>query len=187
MGSTSEDSIRIVQPTSDAPLQIEIGSRRYVSPEPLDEEARQRLKQIIEMLHIWRTAIPAHGRTTSEVPTLVPAEGEWGAGEEFNEPFWRRLLDVILMRDERLPVRPSLDSELAEASGTFIEELESILQSRLSGREPPLESQIRLTAGLGGNLQILVGEELYHTVSEIPNEEARRVLQETISEWENRH
>jgi len=125
---------------------------------------------------------------SSPTPHFEPSQVATPAlAEEITEPLWRRLLDAILMRDQPLPVRSSLDSELIEAGESFISELESILSKRLARRDEPLGYEVRLVAGLKGQLQIVVDGDAYESVEDVPVAEVRKVLRETISEWESRY
>ncbi|NOZ05004.1 MAG: hypothetical protein GXP41_01450 [Chloroflexi bacterium] len=202
MKDPKEAEIRIVQEESHGPLQIDMGTSRHSTPDTLDEDARERLREIQGLLHDWLAPPPTPPAppdesvppATSDAPPSRPpvhlGRGQVATpalAEEFTEPFWRRLLDAILLRDERLPARPSLDSEIAEASGTFIAEMEEILRSRLANHPNPPQENIRFITGVGGRLQILVGEELYDGIADIPDSEIRDLLKETIAEWEERH
>ncbi len=203
MKEPKETEIRIVQEEARGPIRIDIGPSGHSAPETLDETARERLREIQALLHDWLAPPPAPPAPPDEsVQTAATGEppsppavhlGRSGQvatpalAEEFTEPFWRRLLDAIFLRDERLPARPSLDSEIAEASGAFIAEMEGILHNRLANHPDPPQETIRLITGVGGHLQILVGQELYDGIADIPDSQIREILQETIAEWEERH
>lgn len=200
MVKSAEERIRITQENPDAPVELKIGANRFVPPEPLDEATRQRVRKIGDFLRAWtETAPAAESRPEEEVnaPALrgaphalavSPAQvATLALAQEFTEPFWRRLLDAILMRDEQLPVRPSLDNELLRATGDFVGELEGILHERLARRAEPLEHEIRFVAGVKGRLQILIADQAYESVADIPEGEERTLIQEAIAEWEGRH
>ncbi len=201
MEDPKETEIRIVQEEARGPIRIDIGPSRHSAPETLNAKARERLREIQERLHAWLAAPPAppdepiSAEPADAAPSPPRPPARLGRGqvatpalaEEFTEPFWRRLLDAIFLRDERLPVRPSLDSEIAEASGAFIAEMEEILHSRVANHPNPPPENIRLITGVGGKLQILVGEKLYDGITDIPDSQIRDLLQKTIAEWEGRH
>ncbi len=151
-----------------------------VESAPLAESARDSAEEDDEPGQTSAPPLPPPHFEPSQVATPALAE-------EITEPLWRRLLDAILMRDQPLPVRSSLDTELIEAGESFISELESILSERLARRGEPLGHEVRLVAGLKGQLQIVVNGDAYESVEDVPEAEVQKVLRETISEWESRY
>lgn len=68
---------------------------------------------------------------------------------------------------------------------TFVDEIDSLVQQRLS-EQPNLAGRfIRLTSGKAGGLRIYVDRQIFDAVSDITDPQVRALIQDAIHEWED--
>jgi hypothetical protein len=70
--------------------------------------------------------------------------------------------------------------------GSFIEQIEEILQARLRDLDSPLSHEVHVSAGPEQRLQIRVGSEVYGSLDEVPDPQVRALIQAAVDEWERR-
>jgi hypothetical protein len=80
---------------------------------------------------------------------------------------------------------PALSSD-APAEPGFVEQIDAILQTHLEALDVPLPYELVVSEGPERRLQIHVGNETYNSVDEIPNLQARALIQAAVEEWEQR-
>jgi hypothetical protein len=118
---------------------------------------------------------PAHRLALSPVPaqpaTVPPSPSNLG---QTVSAFFRRGLNPA----------PS-DSTAVEPS-TFIEQIDAILQAKMHEMDVPPSYELHVSAGSEQRLQIQVGSELYSSIDEVPNLQARALIQAAVDEWEQR-
>lgn len=85
----------------------------------------------------------------------------------------------VLLAGER-----ARDASLSEPL-KLIEEIDALIQTRLQKRPDLVRRRIRLTRDVHGRPLIYVGQEQYRSADEIPDDEVRAFIQETIHIWEN--
>jgi hypothetical protein len=73
------------------------------------------------------------------------------------------------------------------APTSFIDEIEAILQAAIQRRATPLPYEVHVTTGPNNALQIEVGRETYASPAEVPDPEARKMIQAAVAEWESRY
>jgi len=80
--------------------------------------------------------------------------------------------------------RPQAAAEEAEAGGTFIDEIEAILQRIISTAPTPLGEEVHVRTGPDGGLQIQVGGRYFSRSDEVPDPAIRGLIKAAVKEWE---
>jgi hypothetical protein len=80
--------------------------------------------------------------------------------------------------------RPQAAAEEAEAGGTFIDEIEAILQRMISTVPTPLGEGVHVRTGPDGGLQIQVGGRYFSRSDEVPDPAIRDLIKAAVKEWE---
>lgn len=81
---------------------------------------------------------------------------------------------------------PASAGSTAARPGSFIDQIEAILQEKLLEVDFPPAYEIHVAAGPEQRLQIQVGREFYASIDEVPNLQARALIQAAVDEWERR-
>lgn len=129
-------------------------------------------------------------------PPWVEAAGPPGGDEE--EAFLRRLREGDLQFGKTPPkeAQPSLMGYFARrrkpqaaaegtgAGGTFIDEIEAILQRMISTASTPLGKEVHVRTGPDGGLQIQVGGRYFSSSDEVPDPVIRALIKAAVKEWE---
>jgi hypothetical protein len=71
-------------------------------------------------------------------------------------------------------------------AGSFVDEIEEVLQSRIRNRPVPLPYEVHVKTGKDGLLQIEVGADTYASPDDIPDPEIRSLIKSAVAEWERR-
>jgi len=74
----------------------------------------------------------------------------------------------------------------AAQPGSFIDEIEAILQQHISSRGTPLPYDVHVKTGPHGALQIEVGPNVYGSPEQIPDPEVKELIKTAVAEWEKR-
>ena len=80
--------------------------------------------------------------------------------------------------------RPQAAVEEAGAGGTFIDEIEAILQRMISTAPTPLGEEVHVRTGPDGGLQIQVGGRYFSRSDEVPDPAIRGLIKAAVKEWE---
>jgi len=72
-----------------------------------------------------------------------------------------------------------------QVAAPFAEQIEDILQARLSSDPGLATTHVDLGTAPGGDLEIWVDGERYTDVGQIPNERLRQAFREAIEQWEH--
>ena len=83
-------------------------------------------------------------------------------------------------------LNPAPSGSAAAQRGSFIDQIEAILQEKLLEVDFPPAYEIHVSAGPEQRLQIQVGPEFYASIDEVPNLQARALIQAAVDEWERR-
>jgi hypothetical protein len=127
-------------------------------------------------------------------PQAVAAEPPGG---DEGEAFLRRLREGDLQVGETLSkeARPSImgfirrrepqgAAEGTGAGGTFIDEIEEILQRMISAAPTLLGEEVHVRTGPDGGLQIQVGARYFSRADEVPDPTIRDLIEAAVKEWE---
>ncbi len=69
---------------------------------------------------------------------------------------------------------------------SFIEEIETILQTYIESLPTPLPYEVHMRADRSGTLQIEVGNEVYSSPNDVADEHIRSLIKAAVAEWEKR-
>jgi hypothetical protein len=75
-------------------------------------------------------------------------------------------------------------AEGAGSGGTFIDEIEEILQRMISVAPAPLGKEVHVRTGPDGALQIEVGGQCFSSADEVPDPAIRGLIKAAVKEWE---
>jgi hypothetical protein len=118
-------------------------------------------------------------------------------GSDAEKAFLRRLREGDLQVGKTPPkeTQPSITSfirrrkpqEAAEptgAGGTFVDEIEAILQRMISTAPTPPGQEVHIGTGLDGGLQIQVGGRYFSSADKVPDPTIRHLIKAAVKEWE---
>jgi hypothetical protein len=127
-------------------------------------------------------------------PRAVAAEPP---GSDEGEAFLRRLregdsqVSEIPSREARPSImgfirrrEPQVAAEGTGSGGTFIDEIEEILQRMISAAPTPLGKEVHVRTGSDGGLQIEVGGRYFSSADEVPDPAVRDLIKAAVKEWE---
>jgi hypothetical protein len=118
-------------------------------------------------------------------------------GSDEEEAFLRRLREGELQfgKTSAREARPGImgffrrqESQVAAegtgTGGTFIDEIEEILQRMISTAPTPLGKEVHVRTGPDGGLQIQVGGQYFSSSDEVPDPAVRDLIKAAVKEWE---
>ena len=80
--------------------------------------------------------------------------------------------------------KPQTAAEETEEAGTFIDEIEAILQRMISSAPTPPSEAVHVGTGPDGGLQIQVGLRHFSSADEVPDPTIRDLIKAAVKEWE---
>ena len=80
--------------------------------------------------------------------------------------------------------KPQAAAEETETGGTFIDEIEEILQRMISTAPTPPSEAVHVGTGPDGGLQIQVGIRYFSSADEVPDPTIRDLIKAAVKEWE---
>jgi hypothetical protein len=86
----------------------------------------------------------------------------------------------------RRGLNPAPSDAAPDAPASFIDEIDTILQAKMLEMDVPPSYELHVAAGPEQRLQIQVGSEVYSSIDEVPNLQARALIQAAVDEWEQR-
>jgi hypothetical protein len=131
-------------------------------------------------------------------PTSSPRAVELPGSDEEEEAFIRRLRQEDFQVDKTPPEeaqpsimgyftrqrKPEAAAEGIGTGGTFIDEIEAILQRMISTYPTPLDKEVHVRTGPDGGLQIQVGGQYFSRSDEVPDPAIRDLIKAAVKEWE---
>ena len=119
-------------------------------------------------------------------------------GSDEREAFLRRLREEDLEVSEPQPQeaqpsimgyftrrrKPQVAAEPTEVGGTFIDQIEAILQRMISTAPTPLDKEVHVRTGPDGSLQIQVGGRHFSSPDKVPDPTIRNLIKAAVKEWE---
>jgi hypothetical protein len=112
--------------------------------------------------------------------SATPAQAAGSADTSAAEPRRSSVLEFF-----RRGFQPPAAAPAAQR-GSFIDEIEAILQQRISTRGAPLPYEVHVKTGPQDSLQIDVGPNSYGSPEQIPDPEVRELIKTAVAEWERR-
>jgi len=80
--------------------------------------------------------------------------------------------------------KPQVAAEGTEGGGTFIDEIEEILQRMISTAPTSLGKEVHVRTSADGGLQIQVGGRYFSSADEVPDPAIRDLIKAAVKEWE---
>jgi hypothetical protein len=80
--------------------------------------------------------------------------------------------------------KPQAAAEETGEAGTFIDEIEAILQRMISNAPTPPSEAVHVGTGPDGGLQIQVGLRYFSSADEVPDPTIRDLIRAAVKEWE---
>jgi hypothetical protein len=127
---------------------------------------------------------PVERAETPEIPPLAGATPARAAGSTDTPPAEPRRSSVLEFF--RRGFQPPAAEAPGAHPGSFIDEIEAILQQRISSRGAPLPYDFHVKTGPQGSLQIVVGPNVYGSPEQIPDPEVKELIKAAVAEWEKR-
>jgi hypothetical protein len=175
--SNLEEVIRLWKDQRDQSLMVEIGGKKARLWADLNDLEMNLVTRALESLSIWsgRNALPLTptGVVTAPEPTPTPL----AASQEVRS--------VRAGLDPRKVLRKAVDMDVRtppEKVKSLAEQVDEILQKRIT--ESPLAGRkISLSDAPDGGLLVLVGNEKYYGVDEVPDDQVRNMIRDAVEEW----
>ena len=170
--STSADLLRVVQTESGPSIFVQ-GERQHHLRDIEDRETGQEtiaaVRAVLAFAEDWLPPL---------LERLAAAEGATGRPTRDTREVSRQL-----------PSRGPAPVSRADSTSTsrplqLVDEIDDLLQKRLLERPDLAKRGIRLTRDIEGRPLIYVGTQPYRSADEIPDDDARAFIQETIHVWE---
>ncbi len=178
--------LRVFRDISDGTLIVEISGQRFTSLAELRTAALERrfLRVLEEMQHFSAsprlTSRPAAPPTTTETPETT----EPNAPDDEDLPSLALGSMFRQMRRAAMGQAPQPNEPPPQLS--IADEIEALLQEKLTALPAFHERAIHVTASPSGGVRIQVDERFYEGVDEIEEKDVRLLLQEVVSEWQQR-
>ena len=83
-------------------------------------------------------------------------------------------------------LQPPPTSTTLPGPGSFVGEIEGLLQGLIEQRATPLPYEVHLSVGPEDRLQIEVGRQVYDSADEVPDPEVQDLIRAAVAEWEKR-
>ena len=144
---------------------------------PIEERPPQ--PQVVELISPPRAvAVEPHGSDEEEAFLRRLREGDLQVGKTPAREARPGIMGFIRRR------KPQVAAEPAGAGGTFIDEIEEILQRMISTAPTPLGEEVHVGTGPDGGLQIQVGGRYFSSADEVPDPAIRDLIKAAVKEWE---
>ena len=172
-GASSGDLMRVVASKSGPTILIK-GQRRHHLREIRDrktgEETVAAVRAVLAFAEGWLPSLQAEGDKPQPVTTPDPV----------------RPAVVEPPPQERAAVARPASSRSSADPMRLVEEIDRLLQKRLTEHPEFAQERIRLTRDVNGRLLIYVGQNRYRSTGDIPNDNVAEFVRETIRIWERR-
>ncbi len=172
-GAATDNLLRVARTKGSPAIFVQgrrVGHLRDIKDRETGQETISAIKAVLAFAEGWLPALQER-RDSSGSPERQPAAGA---------------LDV----SPPLRPRPPIAAERARGASLseplrLIEEIDALVQKRLQGQPELAKYRIRLTRDVHGRPLIYVGQEHYRSADDVPDDEVRAFIQETIHIWEN--
>jgi hypothetical protein len=195
--------MRVLRDPSSSRVLVEVGGRRYERLREIEDAqvGRRVLWAIADLVRF------TGGMATNPRAVRNAVEGvawEEGAPEDMAGPVARRPstphapseplattpsstnLGQTVSAFFQRGLSPAPSDRAADEPGSFIEQIDVILQAKMLEMDVPPSYELHVSAGPEQRLQIQVGPKVYGSIDEVPNLQARALIQAAVDEWEQR-
>jgi hypothetical protein len=122
----------------------------------------------------WEDSAPGAGPDRSATRSALPAAPPSADLTQSMRAFFQRGLS------------PAPTGSVPAESGTFIEQIDEILQAKMLEMDVPPSYELHVSEGPGQRLKIQVGRDVYGSIDEVPNLQAQSLIRAAVDEWEQR-
>lgn len=162
----------------DNALSLKMDKTKLENPTQVDEEQRKRLISLIVRLRPWLEGSKAMPPASKPQPAPVAA---------------KPVMPPPVQPMPHISPKPASQAIFTEPTADELEykklgmvgQINWILQKKLD-HHPLKSKRIRLEGALTGGVVFYIGEERYEYIDEIPHPEEKAIIQEAITEWEER-
>lgn len=175
---TEADELRLWHRGKDKRLVIVLDGVSYLQDSELKSEQSQRLFRYIKELQTWmggRVDIPdpSPRLSSDHLPTPADQSVDQVKGPSLNP-----------LRAFNLPRRSSDQAEQKEGDKSIVAQIDNVLQEKITDTTLAARG-IRLVEGPDRGMVIEVGLDRYTNIDDIPDENVRRVIRQSVADWEN--
>lgn len=179
--------MRVWRDLSDGSLIIQLGDTLFQTvPEMRDQgKARRFIKLVRELARMAKIGAQAAG--------LPPPDFESGTEVISQQGAWATQKPVAPSRPPAVPTTPPItattevqSTEMPTGASTIADQIEELLQYRLTQTPIFQHRSIHVRSNLDGSLRIEVDGRFYEHVDEVVDVDVREFLQNVIREWEAR-
>jgi uncharacterized protein YneF (UPF0154 family) len=169
-----KEEIRLLRHSVSGKLAFYRNGRFFHRFDLLDRITRERLRQLMAEIGTetkdTKPTLPIREEEEKEEPATTPLEGTLRKSRAVSFAKW----EVALPFDQETQVSLSIPAQI-----------DRILQRMISGT--PLEARrVRLREGPDQSVIVLVGESVFTSVEDVPEEDIRRTIRAAVDEWERR-
>jgi hypothetical protein len=190
---SAHEVVRVLRDNLTGRLVVEIGGRRYGSLADLDDPAVRQgllttLRDLDDFAGLERAAAPDAPAEATPAPTVAtvpapmahapaPPPAHSGPPRPLPPPSMNPFKQMQVLRElAKMPEAPA---------PTIAEQIDAELQARLRGT-PLLARGLRISPGPRGDAVFELEGQSYTAVDEVPDAEARALIQAAIAAWEGR-
>ena len=147
-------------------LSLKMDKTKLENFSQIGEEQRKRLISLVVRLRPW---LDSNKAASSAAKSVTSVQEQAMSQKPESQP---------------IPTEPITD-ELEYKKLGMVGQINWILQKKLN-HHPLKSKRIRLEGALTGGVVFFIGEERYEYIDEIPHPEVKAIIQEAITEWEER-
>jgi hypothetical protein len=183
----------LLRDRGDSSLLTEIDGRVYASAEPLSESQHEALENASREWYAWLRLPPESDEPKPPVRSAARAASNQSKTVPVAD-LSRTAPDIRTEKPLAGVVPPVVAAAVAsnvERSGpalaarSIVEQIDEILQDMVSGT-PLVEKSIRLVEERNSGVIVWIGLEHYEGINNVPDIEARTIIQAAVREWEKR-
>ncbi len=185
-GSHSVEVMRLLRDLSDGSLIVEIDGRRYhnlreISDPQMGRHFMGNAQALARFARLDEYSVPEDEAETYTPPAAPSPEPQWQppAAPPPAAPPPASLIPRMATPSSEGDAEPAAELSMAE-------EIEELLQFRLTMTPDMAHHSIHIRPGVGGGIRIEVDGQHYDGVGDVPDADVREFIQATTREWEAR-
>lgn len=189
--SPFKQAATLLRDPRDASLLTEIDGRLYASAEPLNDEQREILEKTARDLYAWlrlppepeAPIAPASRPAAEQKPTIPLAElSKVSPAPRRDAGLKIGLVPPLVAAAVASNVEKG---KPAVPPRSIVEQIDEILQDMVAGT-PLAQKSIRLVEETDHDVIVWIGLDHYEGINNVPDIEARTIIQAAVREWEKR-
>jgi hypothetical protein len=184
-GGPRYDEVNVFRSQPSGPLQVEVAGRVYVNHAQMSDSQLNYLTKLEVELRTWLGG-PAFLTIPAPNPTVPPAANLQPLKPENKNPQPSPLASAIsyaMGQPTKLP--PSGSTAPFSEAKSIVAQIDEILQRKLLG-SPYEDRKIRLVEMPNSGVVVIVDQNQYPGIDDVPDAEIRSLIRQSVSEWELR-